>query len=119
MEQLKLIIVFFVFFLLALFAVLNPNDVSINFFGWNTPPVSMIVVVFGSVLLGAITAGLLGILTQIKLKNTINRKDREIKDIQDKLVKLDLRLRNYEEKEGPKETEKEAQEGGISSGEEK
>jgi len=103
MEQIKLIIILFVFFLLALFAVLNPNDVSINFFGWQTPPVSMIVVVFGSVLLGAITAGLLGILNQIKLKNLINRKERDIKDLKDKVVKLDLELRSYEEKTDEKD----------------
>ena len=117
MEQIKLTIVFLVFFLLVVFAVYNRTDVSINIFTWSTPPLPLIVIVFGSVFLGAVTSALLGILTQIKLKNVINRKEKDIKDVKDKLVKLDLKLRNYEEKDDSQKNEKEGKKRGISNDE--
>lgn len=52
----------------AVFAVQNATGVDINFFFWQLQNISLVVVIFGSALIGALAAGLFGIVKQLKLK---------------------------------------------------
>lgn len=105
MNQLKLVVVLVFAFLLVLFAVLNPNPVEINFFGLKTPTAPLIVVVIGAVAMGAIIAAILGTITQMKQKKILSGKEKEIKELKDKVVKLELKIREMEEKNEEEEEE--------------
>ncbi len=99
MAVIKLIVVLVFAFLLAVFSVSNPNPVRINFFGWSTPEISLIVVVLGCVAVGAIMAGVIAGISQISLKKEVKKKEKEKKELQEKVVNLQLKIREFEEKE--------------------
>ncbi len=76
--QLKLIIILIFSLILVIFTMQNSAPVSIRFFGWESPSVSLIVVILLSVLFGGIFAVILGFLKQLKLIKILREKDKEI-----------------------------------------
>jgi len=97
MSQLKLVVILIFAFLLVLLAVSNQPQVSLNLFFWKTPEVSLIVVVFGSILLGVIFATALGMATQFRIKKEVAMKEKEIKELEERVVKLQLAAGKLEE----------------------
>lgn len=76
----------------AIFAVQNASRVDINFFIWQLQNISLVVVILGSALFGAVAAGLFGAVKQIKLrmnlkscKNLAEGQTAEIEYLQKKL----------------------------------
>lgn len=58
---------------IAVFAVQNASKVNINLFFWQLNEISLVLVIFGSALIGALAAGLFGVVKQIKLRININK----------------------------------------------
>jgi len=97
MSQVKLVVMLIFAFLLVLVTVVNQPQVSMNFLFWKTPEVSLIVFVFASILLGVIFATILGALAQLKLRKEISKKEKESKELKEKVVKLELALGKFEQ----------------------
>jgi len=97
MSQLKLVVVLIFAFLLVLLAVTNQPQVSMNLFFWKTPEVSLIVFVFAAILLGGIFATVLGMVTQVKFRKDLGAKKKEIKELEERVVKLQLAAGKSEE----------------------
>ena len=55
----------------AVFAVQNATRVDITLLFWQLKGISLVLVILGSALIGALSAGLFGIVKQIKLKMNI------------------------------------------------
>ena len=104
MSQLKLVVILLFAFLLVLLAVVNQPQVSMNLLFWRTPEVSLIVFVFAAILLGGIFATVLGMLTQLKLKKNLTKKERELKELEEQTVKLQLAVGKFEESKEEKKT---------------
>ena len=99
MNQLKLVLVILFAFLVAIFAVSNPQSASINFFGRTIfTEVSMVIVVLGSVLLGVILTAIMGFMIQSKLSREISKLSRSNAHYKDKEEKLQLKIRELEDK---------------------
>lgn len=79
--QLKLIIILVFSLILVIFTMQNATPVSVKFFGWQSPSVSLIVVILVSVLFGGIFATILGLLKQWKLVGLLREKDKEIEKL--------------------------------------
>ena len=97
MSQVKLMVILIFAFLLVLLAVANQPQVSMNLFFWRTPEVSLIVFVFAAILLGGIFATVLGMVTQMKSKKDLMAKKKEIKELEERVVKLQLAAGKSEE----------------------
>ena len=97
MSQLKLVVILIFAFLLVLLAVVNQPQVSMNLLIWKTPQVSLIVFVFAAILLGGIFAAILGMVTQAKFKKDLAGKNKEIKELEERIVKLQLAAGKFEE----------------------
>jgi len=97
MSQLKLVVILIFAFLLVLLAVVNQPQVSMNLLFWKTPEVSLIVFVFAAILLGGIFATILGMVTQMKSKKDLTKKEKEIKELEERVVKLQLAAGKLEE----------------------
>lgn len=69
----------------AVFAVQNATRVDITLLLWQLKSISLVLVILGSALIGALSAGLFGIVKQIKLK-------RKIKDYKTLLDTQDLEI---------------------------
>lgn len=99
MNQFKLLIIILFAFLVAIFAVSNPQSASLYFFGKKIiPEISMVIIVLGSVLMGVILTAILGFLSQAKLKNQISKLTKENQQFKEKEEKLQLKIREFEEK---------------------
>lgn len=99
MTQLKLVIVAVFAFIVAVFAVSNTADVSIMFFGREViSSVSLVIIVLGSVLLGVLLTAILGFLYQSRLKGEISALSRTKTQLKAKEEKLQLKIRELEEK---------------------
>ncbi|GEM_PF-3482733 len=99
MTQLKLFVLCLFAFLVAVFAVSNQQSVAINFF--NRPiitDVSLIIIVLGAVLIGVLFAGILGFMAQSKLKKELAKEIKEKNMLKGKEEKLQLKIRDLEEK---------------------
>ncbi len=97
MSQVKLVVVLLFAFLLVLLAVVNQPQVSMNLLLWKTPEVSLIVFVFAAILLGGIFATVLGVVTQMKFKKDLTTKEKEVKELEERVVKLQLATGKSEE----------------------
>ena len=69
----------------ALFAVQNATRVDITLLFWQLKSISLVLVILGSALIGALSAGLFGIVKQIRLK-------KKIKDYKTLLEAQDLEI---------------------------
>lgn len=79
---------------IAVFAVQNATLVNINLFFWQLKDISLVLVIFGSALIGALAAGLFGVVKQIKLrinnnkiKTLVEEQKQEIMCLQNELEK--------------------------------
>ncbi len=97
MSQVKLVVVLIFAFLLVLLAVANQPQVSMNLFFWRTPEVSLIVFVFAAILIGGIFTTILGMVTQLKFKKDLTTKEKEVKELEERIVKLQLAAGKSEE----------------------
>ena len=97
MSQVKLVVILIFAFLLVLLAVVNQPQVSMNLLFWKTPEVSLIVFVFAAILLGGIFATILGLVTQMKFKKDLTAKKKEVKELEERIVKLQLAASKFEE----------------------
>ena len=91
--QLTLVIAVIFALIVAIFAVQNSGSVDLRFLQWEIQDVSLVLVILGSVALGALLIFLLGLVKQIKMV----RKVRE----------LEWKNKQFEEKIAQQETEKE------------
>ena len=99
MNQFKLLVLILFAFLVAVFAVSNPQNASLYFFGKQVvPEISMVIIVLGSVLMGVVLTAILGFIYQTKLKKEISKLLRDLKQLKEKEEKLQLKIREYEEK---------------------
>ena len=99
MNQFKLVLIILFAFMVAVFAVSNPQSASINFFGRTIiPEISMVIVVLGSVLVGVVLTAILGFMIQSKLSREISKLSRNLTHYKDKEEKLQLKIRKLEEK---------------------
>ena len=76
----------------AVFAVQNGFGVDINFFFWKLENVSLVVVIFGSALVGAAATALFGIVKQFKLSANIRKFKAEIDQLNTEIGLLDKKL---------------------------
>ncbi len=97
MSQIKLVIYILFAFLVAVFSVYNQEPVTLRFFGSETA-ISLVVVVLGAILVGVVLTAFLGFLSQSRLKKRISVLDREAADLKEKEKKLQLKIRELEEK---------------------
>jgi uncharacterized integral membrane protein len=97
MSQLKLVVILIFAFLLVLLAVVNQPQVSMNLLFWKTPEVSLIVFVIASILLGVIFATILGTVTQMKLKKNLTKRGKELKELKEKIVELQLAAGKFQQ----------------------
>ncbi len=99
MTQLKLLVVIIFAFVVAVFAVSNPQTVGIRFFGTEIiSEAPLVIVVLGSVLAGVFFTAVLGFLYQNKLKSRISALNKENSRNRDKEEKLQLKIRELEER---------------------
>ncbi|HWI55154.1 MAG TPA: lipopolysaccharide assembly protein LapA domain-containing protein [Desulfobacteria bacterium] len=56
---------------IAVFAVQNATKVDIDFFFWHINQISLVLVIFGSALVGSTVAGLFGVFKQLTLKKQL------------------------------------------------
>ena len=99
MTQLKLLVVIIFAFIVAVFAVSNPQTVGIRFFGAEIiSEAPLVIVVLGSVLAGVLITAVLGFLYQTKLKAEISSVKKENLRHRDKEEKLQLKIRELEER---------------------
>ncbi|MEA3505934.1 MAG: lipopolysaccharide assembly protein LapA domain-containing protein [Elusimicrobiota bacterium] len=106
MKQSKLLIVSLFAFVVAVLAVYNQEPVSVNFFGKEIlTNIPMIVVIIGSVLFGVLITAILGFMAQAKLKKKIKELEKDNKEKKEKIDKLQLKIREFEEKEEGFESE--------------
>jgi len=84
-------------FLLVLLAVSNQPQVSMNLLFWKSPEVSLIVFVFAGILLGGIFATILGLLAQFKLKKNLGSKERQLKELKERITDLQVQVGKFEE----------------------
>jgi uncharacterized integral membrane protein len=104
MSQLKLVVILIFAFLLVLLAVTNQPQVSMNLLFWKTPEVSLIVFVIASILLGGIFATILGTVTQMKLKKSLTRKEKELKELKERVAELQLAPGKFQQSKEEKRT---------------
>lgn len=77
---------------IAVFAVQNASQVNINLFFWQLNNISLVLVIFGSALIGALVAGLFGIVKQIKLRINANKFKTLVDEQQQQIVCLQNEL---------------------------
>ncbi|MBU0671662.1 MAG: LapA family protein [Candidatus Margulisbacteria bacterium] len=77
-----LIIAILIAILIAGFASLNSATVSVSFFFWQAPAVSLALVVLFSALVGVIMASLFGVPQYIKTAKKIRELEKKIKDLE-------------------------------------
>lgn len=67
---------------IAVFAVQNATKVDIDFFFWHISQISLVLVIFGSALVGSTIAGLCGIFKQLTLKKQLKAYKQTIEEQQ-------------------------------------
>ncbi len=82
MNEIKIIVILFVTFFLAILAS-NQNAVSLKFFGLETGDISLTVLIFGSVLLGAIFTGLVSYFSHRVLRKELAEKKKLLEELEE------------------------------------
>lgn len=88
----------------AVFAVQNSTRVDITLLLWQLKSISLVLVILGSALIGALSAGLFGIVKQIRLnkkikdyRTLVETQDLEIEYLKKKTAKDELRVASDEQ----------------------
>lgn len=76
--------------IVAIFAVQNNIPVNISFLGWKYTEISLVLIIIGSAVAGAVTVFCLGLLNQFRLK-------REIRHLRVQNGKLSSRIKELED----------------------
>ncbi len=76
-------------FLLVAFATLNMTSVELNFYFYKTPKVPLFVVLYLCVLLGVVLAWVMVIGEQLRMRVQLKKKDKIIKELEEKLKSLE------------------------------
>jgi putative membrane protein len=82
-----LIVAILIAILIAGFASLNANPVSINLLFWKAPEISLAIVVLISVLVGVVVAALFGIPGYFKDRKKIRSLEKRIKELESGEIK--------------------------------
>ncbi|MCD6413393.1 MAG: DUF1049 domain-containing protein [Elusimicrobia bacterium] len=90
MSQIKLLLALALLVVVAIFTVVAPPNLS------NIPPMIVLVV---SLFIGAVFSAVLGIAENLKLTKEIKKQKKEIGGLNEKIEKLQLKIREFEEKE--------------------
>ena len=99
MNQFKFLIIIVFAFVVAIFAVSNPQPATLKFFGKEVfHEIPTVIAILGSVLVGVLLTAILGFLMQAKLKKEISNLSKENSHLKEKEEKLQLRIREFEEK---------------------
>ena len=89
MNILRAIIIIILFFALLILAVLNSEEsVSMNFYWRTLRDVPLIFVIFASLLVGVIIAGIIGLAENMRLRMTQRQLRREIKRLEEEVNSL-------------------------------
>lgn len=111
MNYVKLVILVFVIILAVSFAKNNTQPVTIAYyFGWETPPFDMYLLIFIPFFVGIVVGTLVGFGSRLNLKNTVKRLHKSNRELEEKLKKAQEAQisREYETpvlEEKPTETE--------------
>lgn len=79
--QIQLIVIMLVALVLILLTVQNPNPVPVQFLGWDTQQIPLVVIMLVSALAGMIVSALLGVIKHLKFRETIHRLEKELEDL--------------------------------------
>ncbi len=90
----------------ATFAVQNATKVDITLFFWQLKQISLVVVIFGSALLGAIAAGLFGAVKQLKAAKNLRSCKTEAESLSVEIDYLNRKLKKLEQPEKQEKQEK-------------
>lgn len=90
----------------AIFATQNATPVPIRFLIWSFPETSLVLIILGSVLLGAIIVGILGVVKQVsvgirlreangkvrRLEEEARTREEKVKGLEEEIIKLKAEL---------------------------
>ncbi|ADL12255.1 LapA family protein [Acetohalobium arabaticum] len=85
--QLILVAAFVFALIVAIFAIQNAITVQVVLFTWQFET-SLVVVIFGAAILGALSVGLFGLMQYIKLKLKLRKKEQKINKLEGELAEL-------------------------------
>lgn len=89
MNYIKLVILVFVIILAVSFAKSNTQPVTIAYyFGWETPPFDMYLLIFIPFFVGVVVGTLVGFGGRLNLKNTVRKIHKSNRELQEKLKKV-------------------------------
>ncbi len=80
----------------ALFAVQNASRVEITLFFWQLKDISLVVVIFGSALLGALAAGFFGVVKQLKLRKMLKQYRTQAESLDTEVGLLQRKLKDLQ-----------------------
>ncbi|MGM0471286.1 MAG: LapA family protein [Bacillota bacterium] len=80
----------------AIFAIQNATTVSIILFAWQFET-SLVVVILSAAILGALSAGLFGLVRYIQWQMKLKRKRDKIRELESKLTDLEAKIETEEE----------------------
>lgn len=83
--QLILVAAFVLALIVAIFAIQNAITVQVVLFTWQFET-SLVVVIFGAAILGALSVGLFGLMQYIKLKLKLRKKEQKVNQLERKLT---------------------------------
>lgn len=89
--QLMIILGLIISLIVAVFAVQNAVAVMIHFFIWEFE-VSLVYVILGSVVIGALAVALLGAVQQIRLRGKVREQGKQINVLEADIAKADAEL---------------------------
>ena len=79
--QVKVLIAMFLALIIVVFALQNPGTVTIRFLQWQTGEISLLIVIFGSALLGAVIMSLFSTAGQWALRRELRQKETELAEL--------------------------------------
>ena len=85
----QLIIMLIIALVLILVTAQNPNQVPLQFLSWKARQVPLVVIILVSLLVGMITAGVIGLVNQAKLKERVRGLERELDEARETLPASD------------------------------
>jgi len=95
--QKNLIIALVFAILVAVFSIQNSGPVSLLFFGWEFST-SLVVVVLGAAVLGALIMWIIGSFKQLKVKKEKRNLKKQIKNLEDEKNNLEQNIKDLEKK---------------------
>ena len=95
--QKNLIIALVFAIIVAIFSIQNAGPVSLLFFGWEFST-SLVVVVFGAAVLGALIMWVISSFKQLKIKKEQKNLEKEIKNLEEEKESLKNEIKDLEKK---------------------